>query len=89
MTSRPSVVRPPLSPCAEMNERSETFVSVDIEASGPSPSIGSLLSIGACLVDDPSVDFYVELKPIDGHDWDDHAETVHELSIASTSCAKV
>ena len=64
-----------------MNEPTETFISVDIEASGPSPSIGSLLSIGACLVADPSVDFYVELKPIDGQAWDAQAETVHELSL--------
>ena len=62
-----------------MNDRPEAFVSVDIEAAGPSPSTGSLLSIGACLVDDPSVDFYVELKPISEHGWDDHAETVHGL----------
>jgi ribonuclease T len=63
-----------------MNEGNQTLISVDIEASGPSPSIGSLLSIGACLVADPSVDFYVELKPIEGQVWDDHAETVHDLS---------
>ncbi len=62
-----------------MSERPEAFVSVDIEASGPSPSTGSLLSIGACLVDDPSVDFYVELKPIAEHRWDDQAAAVHGL----------
>jgi ribonuclease T len=62
-----------------MNQRAESFVSVDIEASGPSPSTGSLLSIGACLVDDPSVTFYAELHPIPEHGWDDEAETVHGL----------
>jgi DNA polymerase III epsilon subunit-like protein len=63
-----------------MNEREEALVSVDIEAAGPSPSVGSLLSIGACLVDDPNVDFYVELKPIADHQWDSDAESIHGLT---------
>ena len=42
----------------------EVLVSVDIETSGQSPSVGSMLSIGACLVDDPSRTFECELKPI-------------------------
>jgi DNA polymerase III epsilon subunit-like protein len=42
---------------------SETFLSVDIETSGPHPERYSLLSIGACLVDDPAEGFYIELKP--------------------------
>jgi ribonuclease T len=63
-----------------MNDNKEALVSVDVEASGPSPSIGSLLSVGACLVDDPSVGFYVELKPIPEHAWDDRAEAIHRLS---------
>ncbi len=46
---------------------SETFVSVDIEASGPYPERYSLLSIGACLVDDPSQGLYVELRPTQNH----------------------
>ena len=46
---------------------SETFVSVDMEASGPYPERYSLLSIGACPVDDPSQGFYVELKPVRNH----------------------
>jgi ribonuclease T len=41
----------------------ETFISVDIETAGPVPSEYSMLSIGACLVDDPETSFYVELKP--------------------------
>ena len=40
------------------------YISVDVETAGPSPSNYSLLSIGACSVDDPSVSFYIELKPI-------------------------
>jgi ribonuclease T len=42
---------------------SETFVSVDIETAGPYPERYSLLSIGACLVDNPDHGFYIELKP--------------------------
>jgi len=68
-----------------MNTRGEALVSVDIEASGPSPSTGSLLSIGACLVDDPGVDFYVELKPNPDFEWDVHAETVHGLTLQHLS----
>lgn len=43
--------------------RPETWVSVDVETSGPSPSLHSMLSIGACLVDDPEQGFYIELTP--------------------------
>ena len=41
----------------------ETFISVDIETAGPVPAAYSILSIGACLVEDPETTFYVELKP--------------------------
>jgi DNA polymerase III epsilon subunit-like protein len=39
------------------------FISVDIEAAGPNPGRYSMLSIGACLVDDLDEGFYVELQP--------------------------
>jgi len=42
----------------------EIYVSVDIEASGPIPGKYSMLSLGACVVDDPAKTFYVELQPI-------------------------
>jgi DNA polymerase III epsilon subunit-like protein len=42
----------------------EAYVSVDIEAAGPSPGQYSLLSIGACLVSDPQRTFYAELQPV-------------------------
>jgi DNA polymerase III epsilon subunit-like protein len=58
----------------------EVLVSVDIEASGPSPGTGSLIAIGACLVDDPDVEFYGELRPIPGLPWVPSAEAVHGLS---------
>ncbi len=40
------------------------YISVDVETSGPIPGEYSLLSIGACLVSDPSVGFEVLLVPI-------------------------
>ena len=60
--------------------RPEIRISVDVEASGPSPGTGSLLSIGACLVDDLEETFYRELQPIPGLPWDRGAERIHGLS---------
>jgi DNA polymerase III epsilon subunit-like protein len=57
----------------------EVLVSVDVETSGPSPSVASLLSIGACLVDDPTEALYVELRPRPDRGWDDAAARVHGL----------
>lgn len=42
----------------------ETYISVDIEASGPIPGEYSMLAIGACLVSAPHRDFYTELRPL-------------------------
>jgi DNA polymerase III epsilon subunit-like protein len=50
-----------------MPKRSEIFISVDIEASGPIPGEYSMLSIGACVVGDSSQTFYAELKPLNDH----------------------
>jgi ribonuclease T len=50
-----------------MNEATfipEVFVSVDVETAGPNPSQYSLLTIGACSVEDNPRTFYVELKPL-------------------------
>ena len=47
-----------------MTEKREAFISVDVEASGPVPPEFSLMSIGACRVDDLERDFYCELKPL-------------------------
>ncbi|MEX2546399.1 MAG: 3'-5' exonuclease [Chloroflexota bacterium] len=57
----------------------EVLVSVDVETSGQSPSVGSLLSIGACLVDEPAVELYLELKPLADRPWSDEAEAIHKL----------
>lgn len=42
----------------------ETLISVDVETAGPNPSSYSMLSIGACHIDDPAIGFYVELAPV-------------------------
>ena len=57
----------------------ETWISVDIETSGPSPSTGSLLSIGACLVDDESVGIEVLLRPDPSLPWTEEAQRIHGL----------
>ena len=60
--------------------RPETWISVDVETSGPTPGTGSLLSIGACLVDDPDIGFEVRLRPDPALPWSVEAEAVHLLS---------
>lgn len=45
----------------------ELYISVDIEASGPIPGNYSMLSLGACLVSDPTVSFYAELQPLNSN----------------------
>ena len=57
----------------------ELLVSVDVETSGPSPSVASLLAVGACLVDDPARSIYLELRPEPDRGWDDAAASVHGL----------
>jgi ribonuclease T len=47
-----------------MTDPREVFVSIDIEASGPTPGLYSMLSLGACLVDDSTQSFYLEIQPI-------------------------
>lgn len=44
-------------------QQPECFISVDIETAGPVPAQYSMLSVGACLVDDPDTTFYVEIRP--------------------------
>jgi DNA polymerase III epsilon subunit-like protein len=40
-----------------------SYISVDVEASGPGPGLYSMLSLGGCSVADPSQTFYAELRP--------------------------
>jgi len=59
----------------------ELFISVDIETDGPIPGEYSMLSFGACLVDNPSEKIYIEFKPIS----DNHVQealTCNGLNIA-------
>ena len=59
----------------------ETLICIDVETAGPNPSTYSMLSIGACLIDDPTVGFYVELKPVND------AITMEALSIGGLTLA--
>jgi DNA polymerase III epsilon subunit-like protein len=58
----------------------ETWISVDVETSGPTPASGSLLAIGACLVDSPEEGIELLLRPDPGLPWREDAEAVHHLS---------
>src|SRR6185369_9822348 len=42
----------------------EHFISVDVETSGPIPGEYSLLTIGACAVDNDSKTFHIQVKPL-------------------------
>jgi ribonuclease T len=42
----------------------EHYISIDIETSGPVPGDYSMLTLGACAVDDDTKTLYVELKPL-------------------------
>jgi DNA polymerase III epsilon subunit-like protein len=61
----------------------ETWISVDVETSGPSPSTGSLLSIGACLVDDERQGIEILLRPDPSLPWTDEAQRIHGLDRAT------
>ena len=50
-----------------MTAKREIFISVDIEAAGPVPGEYSLLSIGACNVNNDTETFACELKPINSN----------------------
>ena len=58
----------------------ELYVSVDVETSGPVPGIYSLLSIGACVVSEPTQSIYLELQP-DGIKHDPEAVAVTGLDL--------
>jgi len=61
----------------------ETWISVDVETSGPSPSTGSLLSIGACLVEDERQGIEVLLRPDPSLPWSEDAQRIHGLDRAT------
>lgn len=61
----------------------ETWISVDIETSGPTPGAGSLLAVGACLVHDPSTAIEVLVQPDPALPWDAAAAAIHRLDRAT------
>lgn len=58
----------------------ETWISVDVETSGPTPAAGCLLAIGACLVERPEEGIELLLRPDPALPWSADAEAVHGLS---------
>ena len=63
-----------------MSGISEVYVCIDVETAGPIPGDYSLLSIGACTLNDPPATFYIELRPIN-QQVTPEAARVHKLSI--------
>lgn len=63
-----------------MSQKREVFLSVDVETSGPIPGEYSILTIGACNVDNPEQVFSCELKPI-SRNADPKAMAVTGLSL--------
>lgn len=57
----------------------ETWISIDVETSGPTPASGSLLSIGACLVERPDEGIELRLRPDPAMPWSESAAAVHRL----------
>jgi DNA polymerase III epsilon subunit-like protein len=53
---------------------------VDVETSGPTPAQGSLLAVGACLVDRPDEGIELLVRPDPDRPWSDAAEAIHGLS---------
>jgi len=62
------------------SQGAETWISVDVETSGPTPAHGSLLAIGACLVDRPEEGIELLIRPDPALPWSDAAEAIHGLS---------
>jgi DNA polymerase III epsilon subunit-like protein len=60
----------------------EIYICVDVETAGPIPGQYAMLSIGACLVEDPSTTFYIELQP-DRSDYLPEAMVLSGLSMDS------
>ncbi|MEJ2706980.1 MAG: 3'-5' exonuclease [Anaerolineales bacterium] len=65
---------------ANQVETSEFFVSVDVETAGPNPSQYSLLTIGACTLNERPRTFYVELQPVNDK-MTSEAFAIHHLDL--------
>ncbi len=69
-----------MSDPSSVNQDLTGYISVDIEASGPTPGEYSILAIGAVSLVDSARTFYVELKPASDR-ADPEAMAVHGLSL--------
>lgn len=65
-----------------MDRKQEVFLSVDVETSGPIPGVYSMLTVGACKVDEPDQVFSCALRPISDN-VDPEAMEVSGLSLAT------
>jgi len=65
-------------------DTTEAYICVDVETAGPIPGSApgeySLLSIGACTINEPPSTFYIELKPVN-ENITVEAANVHKLSL--------
>jgi DNA polymerase III epsilon subunit-like protein len=63
-------------------DTTEAYICVDVETAGPipGPKEYSLLSIGACTINEPQSTYYIEIKPINENIIAE-AATVHKLSM--------
>ena len=61
----------------------ETWISIDVETSGPTPAAGSLLALGACLVERPEEGIELLLRPDPAALWDEAAAAIHGLDRAT------
>jgi DNA polymerase III epsilon subunit-like protein len=67
-----------------MNQTPEAYISVDVETAGPNPNQYSLLTIGACTMDERPRTFYVELKPVNDKITPE-AYAIHHLDLKRLS----
>jgi DNA polymerase III epsilon subunit-like protein len=58
----------------------DVYISVDVETAGPNPSQYSLLSIGACTIQEPRSTFYVEFAPVN-REMAPAAFAIHRLNL--------
>ncbi len=67
-----------------INDLTEAYVSVDVETAGPNPGQYSLLTIGACILQERPITFYIELKPVNDK-MTAEAYAIHHLDIKRLS----
>ncbi len=58
----------------------EFYIVVDIEASGPTPGVHAMLSLGAATLSDPPETFYIEFQP-DSEAYTEEAMGINRLSL--------